>query len=93
MAHNLFISYDLYMPGQGYDRIIDLIKQLGPWAKVQKSLWYVSSNRSAEEAAKFLRTAIDNNDALIVVDASNNNAYWYSSDQAVTKQMVDHWYK
>lgn len=93
MAHNLFISYDLNVSGQNYSRIIDLIKELGPWAKVQRSLWYVKSNRSAEDAARYLRSVIDNNDALIVIDASNNNAYWYSHDSEVSQHMIDHWYK
>ena len=41
--NNLFISYDLKNPGQNYDRVITAIKGLGSWAKVQYSLWFVSS--------------------------------------------------
>ena len=93
MAHNLFISYDLNTPGQGYERIIDLIKELGPWAKVQKSLWYVKSNRSADDAARYLRSVIDNNDSLIVIDASSNNAYWYTQDSQISNHLIEHWYK
>ena len=93
MAHNLFISYDLNYPGQGYEQIIERIKELGPWAKVQKSLWYVKSNRSAEDAAKYLRGAVDNNDGLIVIDASSNNAYWYTQDNKVSQHMIEYWHK
>jgi hypothetical protein len=41
MANNLFISYDLYNPGQGYEAVIEEIKSLGGWAKVHQSCWYV----------------------------------------------------
>lgn len=93
MAHNLFISYDLNFPGQGYDRITAAIKELGPWARVHRSLWYVNSTRSVEDAAQYLRSMIDQNDALIVIDASNNNAYWYTLDPQVSQHMIDNWYK
>lgn len=37
MANNLFISYDLNSPRQDYEAVIEEIKHLGNWAKVQKS--------------------------------------------------------
>ena len=36
MSNNLFISYDLYSPGQDYSAVIEGIKSLGGWAKVHK---------------------------------------------------------
>lgn len=93
MGNNLFISYDLMARGQDYERVAELIKQLGPWARVQRSLWYVNSRMNAEEAGKFLRSGIDGNDQLIVIDASGNNAYWYSNDNEVTRHMMEQWYK
>lgn len=91
MANNLFISYDLMAPGQNYQRIIDSIKELGPWAKIEQSLWYVNSLLNAESAAKIIRASMDNNDVLIVIDATNNDAYWFNVDGAVAKQMQDQW--
>lgn len=46
--NNLFISYDLKNPGQNYDRVITAIKGLGSWAKVQYSLWFVSSTYTCQ---------------------------------------------
>ena len=43
MANNLFVSYDLYAPGQNYEKVIEAIKSKGAWAKVQKSLWYLKT--------------------------------------------------
>ena len=53
--NNLFISYDLKDPGQNYDRVITAIEGLGSWAKVQYSLWFVSSAYASKEAAEIVR--------------------------------------
>ncbi|MNC02045.1 hypothetical protein D3C76_476840 [compost metagenome] len=91
MANNLFISYDLRSPGQSYEKVIDAIKSLGPWAKVQESVWYVNAALTAEFAAKQVRAEMDENDRLIVVDASNNDAYWFNLTEAVAKHMQNNW--
>jgi len=93
MANNLFVSYDLIQPGQHYDTVIAEIKKLGSWAKVHYSLWYVNSSLSASEAAERVWAVMDRNDKLIVVDATNNNAYWYNLDDEVTNFIKNQWYK
>lgn len=91
MANNLFISYDLRSPGQDYSRVADAIKALGPWAKVLESVWYVNAAITAEIAAKLVFAQMDENDQLIVVDASNKDAYWYNLTEAVAKHMQANW--
>lgn len=93
MANNLFISYDLNSPRQDYEAVIEEIKYLGSWAKVQKSYWYVNTNSSAEEAAKKVWAKMDNNDSLIVVDTTNNDAYWFGLSDEVGKHIQDQWRK
>jgi hypothetical protein len=92
MANNLFISYDLYQPGQDYDSVIEAIKSLGNWAKVQKSLWYVKSNLSASQASEKVWKAMDQNDKLIVIDATNNNASWYNLSEEVSEFIKNNWF-
>ncbi|KDL67715.1 MULTISPECIES: hypothetical protein [Klebsiella pneumoniae complex] len=92
MANNLFVTYDL-LKTKDYPAVHEAIKALGNWAKVTESNWYVNSNFSAEEAAKKVRAAMDNDDKLIVVDASKNHFYGYNIDATVLKFMQDHWYK
>ncbi|MEL9441300.1 hypothetical protein J4X73_01815 [Escherichia coli] len=92
MANNLFVTYDL-IKTKDYPAVHEAIKALGNWAKVTESNWYVNSNFSAEEAAKKVRAAMDNDDKLIVVDASKNQFYGYNIDATVLKFMQDHWYK
>jgi hypothetical protein len=89
--NNLFISYDLKAPGQNYEQVITAIKGLGSWAKVQYSLWYVTSAYTAKQAAESVRRAQDANDTLIVIDASNNDAVWYGIDTTVSEHIQQNW--
>lgn len=89
MANNLFISYDLISPGQGYEKVIAAIKSLGSWAKVHYSLFYVSTEYSCQQAAEVVRKAMDANDKLIVIDAKE--AYWYNLDPAVSTAIQNNW--
>ena len=91
MANNLIISYDLNSPGQDYEKIFEKIKSLGDWAKVQKSLWYVDSNLSAEEARDAVFTVMDSNDSLIVIDSKNNNVAWIGINEQVAAHIKNKW--
>ena len=93
MANNLLVSYDLHQPGQNYDAVIAEIKKLGGWAKVQYSLWYVKSQLSASDASKQVWAVMDQNDTLIVIDATNNNASWYNLSNEVSEFIKDNWNK
>lgn len=89
--NNLYISYDLKNPGQNYERVITAIKGLGLWAKVQYSLWFVSSTYTAKHAAEIVRDTQDSNDTLIVIDASNNDAAWYGLTIEVSEHIQHNW--
>ena len=93
MANNLFISYDLYKTGQDYEKVETAIKSLGNWAKLQLSHWYVKSNFSAQQAADHIWKSMDGNDKLLVVDATNNTAYWYNLNKEVSDHLVQQWNK
>lgn len=91
MANNLVISYDLYNPGQDYTKLIAGIQALGSWAKVHKSVWYVNSFYTAEQAVARLAPLVDRNDSLFVVDATNNNARWQNLADEVSNLIQDQW--
>lgn len=91
MANNLFVSYDLINPGQNYGAVIDAVKGLGEWAKVHKSLWYVNSSYSASDAHDVVRTEMDQNDKLLVIDATNNNAAWTNLSDEVSDFIQEQW--
>jgi hypothetical protein len=78
---NIFVSYDLHNPGQRYDQVAQAIKNLGYWAKVHQSFWYLSTHLSAKQVAEAVWKVMDNNDALFVVDATKNDAAWFGVTQ------------
>ena len=93
MSNNLFVLYDLHAVGQNYDAVVNAIKSLGSWAKVQQSVWYVDSPLDAKQAAKKLRNSTDHNDSLIVLDTTNNGAFWYNLSDEVAAHIQNHWSK
>ena len=91
MANNLHISYDLKEPGKNYDRVIEAVKNLGSWAKVHYSFWYVKSDLTAAQARDALIRAIDRNDSVYVVDATNNDAAWHNTSPKVSEFIRERW--
>lgn len=92
MANNLFVTYDL-IKTKNYPAVHDAIKSLGNWAKVTESNWYVNSNYSVEDAAKKVKAAMDNDDKLIVIDATNNSCYWYNVLSTEESKIQNEWNK
>jgi hypothetical protein len=93
MANNLHISYDLYAPGQNYETVIAAIKQLGSWAKIQKSFWYVKSAYTTEQARNHVLSVMDDNDSVYVVDATNGVAAWHNIPSDSAAHIRDQWAK
>lgn len=93
MANNLTISYDLHEPGKNYDRVIGAIKGLGSWAKIHYSVWYVKSSLTAEQARDAIVRALDSNDSVYVVDATNQNAAWHNIPPDSAQFIREKWMK
>lgn len=93
MANNLHISYDLHRPEKNYAAVIAKVKTLGNWAKIHKSVWYVNSAHTAAQARDVVWSAMDSDDSLYVVDATNNVAAWQNIDEVVAAYIKDHWIK
>jgi hypothetical protein len=93
LSNNLFISYDLYAPGQDYERVIAAIKSVGNWAKVHKSFWYVSSELTAEQVLARVWAVMDPTDSLIVVDLTQQNAVWQNLSATVSDHIQTQWHK
>lgn len=88
----MLISYDLHSPGQDYERVAEAIKSLGSkCARIQYSLWYVKSTLTSKEAADRVWRYMDNNDSLIVIDASNDDAAWCNINSEVSDFLRQQW--
>lgn len=91
MANNLTITYDLISPGQNYPAVEEKIKGLGGWAKVTETFWYVDSVYTAAQARDHVLPALDANDKLFVVNASNGQAAWHNLSDVVANYVRNHW--
>lgn len=91
MPNNLHISYDLAGPDRDYGAVIARIKELGNWAKIEFSFFYVNSRLSASDARDHVWTAMRAGDKLYVVDATNNNAAWIGLEAPVVARIQTEW--
>jgi hypothetical protein len=71
------VSYDLNTPGQNYPAIVTRLKQLGA-VRVLYSQWMLRNSMTAAELRDDLRSHIDDNDRLLVIDATSAPMAWYS---------------
>jgi hypothetical protein len=88
---NLFIAYDLDTPGQNYQKVEAAIAALGQVVKVQFSLYYVKTNLSVKDAESRVWAAMDANDRLIAIDASN--AQWHNIFPGASDFIQAHWHR
>ena len=91
MKNNIFISYDLKAPNRDYTNVINTIKELGAWARIQQSLWFVSSDLSTEEITNKVWQQMDSNDNLIVINTNENAAYWNNLSDEVSNHIKENW--
>lgn len=85
------ISYDLGVPEthSDYVALSSHLKSLyASWARPVKSVWIIKSEKDAEQIRDEIKTALDTNDKLIVVEMSGN---WgtYNVSKEVTDWMKD----
>lgn len=89
MANNFFIAYDLDAPGQNYGRIEKAINECGSAFKVQLSLYYVKSQHSLKDITDHCIKAIDSNDRLLVIEASDS--MFFNLLPGSTEFIQKHW--
>lgn len=91
MGNNLIISYDLSQPNRNYSSLVEVIKTLGSWAHVHGSVWYVNSSLTVSQARDRLVRVLDQDDSVIVFDASNNDAAWHNLKPEVAALISSCW--
>lgn len=84
--HCYIISYDLCTPDRNYDELYKAIKSYTYWGRLTESTWAIVTSQSHIQVRDFLKSHIDPNDYLIVIQ-SGKAAAW-------TKIMAsDNWAK
>ena len=61
------IAYDLYKPGQEYDRLEEQINRLEDRCKILETTWIVKTKRTSREIYDLVRPAHEPNDAIYIV--------------------------
>ncbi|MDC6132042.1 hypothetical protein [Burkholderia gladioli] len=94
MGNNLFITYDLKTnPGESrdYKPVFTAIINLGTAVHLELSEFYLKTNNSAQHVADTVWKVMRPGDKLVVVDASNNNAYMPGVSPAVLTKIQGLW--
>ena len=84
---NFVISYDLIGPNRDYDNLYNAIKDYGSYARVTESFWIVNTNSTSSSIRDNLKSILDENDKLIVLELQGN---WATSN--ISKEVND-WLK
>lgn len=69
------ISYDLCVPGQDYETLINEIKKFPRWCKLTESCWIVNTPLSCVKIRDHLMQFIDKNDRIAVVTLTDEAAW------------------
>lgn len=70
------ISYDLVAPGRNYETLYDFLKSFGTRAKPLESLYLVRTSLSAKEVRDKIKSYIDTNDKVLVIDVTGDASAW-----------------
>lgn len=74
------VSYDLKKPGQNYDDLIEALKNSPNWWHYLESTWLIYTPETADQLSKRLLNHIDENDRLLVINATRPHAGWLPQD-------------
>lgn len=77
------VSYDLSAPGRDYSTLHTFLKSQSSWARVLESVWYVDTSLSTTALRDKLKSLIDANDHLLVVNVGRAALAWYNLDNEV----------
>lgn len=74
------VSYDLNKSGQNYSGLIKELESFDGWCHPMKSYWLICSNLTANQTHELLKKYLDQNDWIIVMEASKNHSGWVLKD-------------
>lgn len=83
--NNLFVSFSLNDAGQGRQAFFERLMHLGIWAPLSKTIWYISSAFSSNDAFHYLVGEIKSGEGISVLDSKGNIAFWQAGPAAMTQ--------
>ena len=70
------VSYDLRKPGQDYKNLFDELQTSLGWWHFLDSTWLIATSESANELYNRLRTHLDRDDSILVIQAGADRQGW-----------------
>ena len=83
------ISYDLGLPEtySDYKILTQYIKSYSTWAKPLQSVWLIKTEKTLAQVRDEIRTKVDSNDKILVVDVTKNGWATFNISKEVTDWM------
>jgi hypothetical protein len=92
MSYNLFVAFDTRDPLREAALLSAAIEDLGQAVRLFSTFWYVRSPLTAAEAARELADLLHPNDALVVINASVEEAAAFNVADASIEWMQKRWH-
>ena len=70
------VSYDLRKPGRDYKGLFDELQVSPSWWHYLESTWLIVTTESANELYNRLRTHLDQDDSILVIQAGADRQGW-----------------
>lgn len=71
--NTLIISYDLKRQNTNYEQLYETIKEANGWWHYLDSFWIIVSEKNASQWADILKSKIDNDDSLIIIEVQKGS--------------------
>lgn len=91
VANNILIFCELEAMAENGKVVTSKIKELGTWARINPSLWYVDSTLTASEVRDQITPLIKDGDCLFIANMSSGQAAWKGVSNPVTAFIKTHW--
>lgn len=69
----LLVTYDLKKPGADYNGLYEVLKTAPSWYHIMESCWLLYTTETPSQWFEKVRSKIDQNDNIFIVDISNKS--------------------
>jgi hypothetical protein len=89
LAKNLFVAYDLFMPGHNQLKVEAIIRSFGTHSKVLSNAWYVKTGLAPSAVRDRIQAVLTEHDKLLVLDAKQ--AASHNLNQSAWAGVMEKW--
>ncbi|MDO3334182.1 hypothetical protein [Mycobacteroides abscessus] len=85
----IMVSYDLNTPGQDYSDLNAKLKSYGTYWHHLDSFWLIGTNQTCVEVCDIVKSYLDKNDELLVMDVTGDAAAWVGFSASASKWLKE----